>query len=195
MQKCKLWVLLLLLVYPYKYILLLDEITRLIYLISNYSCFCIFTFALFFIQQITNTIQMVISACDFSVWFLCDFCMISLWFLCMISVWFWLLRLQTNASPGPILSAKDPIDRLIEFIPTKAPYDPRWMLSGRPSQCKTPFHRPGLKEPGYLQVSWLKGLSRVWVLKSPFSAKRRLTLTGSLMVCITLDKSVCPMTT
>ena len=82
MQKCKLWVLLLLLVYPYKYIWLLDEITRLIYLISNYSCFCIFTFALFFIQQITNTIQMVISACDFSVGFLCDFCMISVWFLC-----------------------------------------------------------------------------------------------------------------
>uniref|UniRef100_A0A8C5FHV9 acetyl-CoA carboxylase n=1 Tax=Gadus morhua TaxID=8049 RepID=A0A8C5FHV9_GADMO len=40
---------------------------------------------------------------------------------------------KTNASPGPILSAKDPIDRLIEFIPTKAPYDPRWMLSGRPT--------------------------------------------------------------
>ncbi|KAJ3588849.1 hypothetical protein NHX12_009703, partial [Muraenolepis orangiensis] len=41
---------------------------------------------------------------------------------------------KCNASPGPILQAKDPIDRLIEFIPTKAPYDPRWMLAGRPSQ-------------------------------------------------------------
>ncbi|XP_019714440.1 acetyl-CoA carboxylase 1 isoform X1 [Hippocampus comes] len=37
-------------------------------------------------------------------------------------------------SPVPILSAKDPIDRNVEFVPTKAPYDPRWMLAGRPSQ-------------------------------------------------------------
>ncbi|XP_030077912.1 acetyl-CoA carboxylase 1 isoform X1 [Microcaecilia unicolor] len=36
------------------------------------------------------------------------------------------------SSPVPILSAKDPIDRVIEFVPTKAPYDPRWMLAGRP---------------------------------------------------------------
>jgi len=26
----------------------------------------------------------------------------------------------------------DPIERDIEFVPTKAPYDPRWMLAGRP---------------------------------------------------------------
>lgn len=32
-----------------------------------------------------------------------------------------------------MLTAKDPIDRLVEFVPTKAPYDPRWMLAGRPS--------------------------------------------------------------
>ncbi|XP_037125079.1 acetyl-CoA carboxylase 1 isoform X2 [Syngnathus acus] len=37
-------------------------------------------------------------------------------------------------SPVPILSAKDPIDRTVAFVPTKAPYDPRWMLAGRPSQ-------------------------------------------------------------
>ncbi|XP_029467592.1 acetyl-CoA carboxylase 1 isoform X2 [Rhinatrema bivittatum] len=36
------------------------------------------------------------------------------------------------SSPVPILAAKDPIDRVIEFVPTKAPYDPRWMLAGRP---------------------------------------------------------------
>ncbi|GAA6069509.1 acetyl-CoA carboxylase 1 isoform X1, partial [Tachysurus ichikawai] len=39
-----------------------------------------------------------------------------------------------TSSPVPLLAAKDPIDRLVEFIPTKAPYDPRWMLAGRPSQ-------------------------------------------------------------
>ncbi|MBN3319914.1 ACACA carboxylase, partial [Atractosteus spatula] len=41
---------------------------------------------------------------------------------------------KCNSSPVPILDAKDPIDRPVEFVPTKAPYDPRWMLAGRPSQ-------------------------------------------------------------
>ncbi|XP_066551674.1 acetyl-CoA carboxylase 1 isoform X12 [Amia ocellicauda] len=41
---------------------------------------------------------------------------------------------KCNSSPVPILNAKDPIDRPVEFVPTKAPYDPRWMLAGRPSQ-------------------------------------------------------------
>ncbi|XP_018104904.1 acetyl-CoA carboxylase isoform X2 [Xenopus laevis] len=36
------------------------------------------------------------------------------------------------SSPVPILTPKDSIDRLIEFTHTKAPYDPRWMLAGRP---------------------------------------------------------------
>ncbi|OCT94491.1 hypothetical protein XELAEV_18012163mg [Xenopus laevis] len=36
------------------------------------------------------------------------------------------------SSPVPILTPKDSIDRLIEFTHTKTPYDPRWMLAGRP---------------------------------------------------------------
>lgn len=44
--------------------------------------------------------------------------------------------LQCKYSPVPILNAKDPIDRSVEFVPTKAPYDPRWMLAGRPSQSE-----------------------------------------------------------
>ncbi|XP_054857973.1 acetyl-CoA carboxylase 1 isoform X2 [Eublepharis macularius] len=35
-------------------------------------------------------------------------------------------------SPVPMLTVKDPIERTIEFVPTKTPYDPRWMLAGRP---------------------------------------------------------------
>ncbi|XP_047665601.1 acetyl-CoA carboxylase 1 isoform X6 [Tachysurus fulvidraco] len=47
----------------------------------------------------------------------------------------WLSYMPKNtSSPVPLLAAKDPIDRLVEFIPTKAPYDPRWMLAGRPNQ-------------------------------------------------------------
>ncbi|KAL6114247.1 acacb [Pungitius sinensis] len=35
-------------------------------------------------------------------------------------------------SPVPIISSADPVDREIEYTPTKAPYNPRWMLAGRP---------------------------------------------------------------
>nr|XP_056721571.1 acetyl-CoA carboxylase 1 isoform X1 [Euleptes europaea] len=35
-------------------------------------------------------------------------------------------------SPVPMLTVNDPIERTIEFVPTKTPYDPRWMLAGRP---------------------------------------------------------------
>lgn len=36
----------------------------------------------------------------------------------------------------------DPVDREIEFIPTKTPYDPRWMLSGRPHPSERPYNKP-----------------------------------------------------
>uniref|UniRef100_H0V3L2 acetyl-CoA carboxylase n=1 Tax=Cavia porcellus TaxID=10141 RepID=H0V3L2_CAVPO len=35
-------------------------------------------------------------------------------------------------SPLPIITPTDPIDREVEFSPSRAPYDPRWMLAGRP---------------------------------------------------------------
>uniref|UniRef100_A0A3P8WLZ1 acetyl-CoA carboxylase n=1 Tax=Cynoglossus semilaevis TaxID=244447 RepID=A0A3P8WLZ1_CYNSE len=45
----------------------------------------------------------------------------------------WLSYMPKNKhSPVPIMAVTDPVDREIEFIPTKAPYDPRWMLAGRP---------------------------------------------------------------
>ncbi|KAM7140028.1 acetyl-CoA carboxylase 1 isoform 1-T1 [Macrochelys suwanniensis] len=46
----------------------------------------------------------------------------------------WLCYMPKSvSSPVPTLTIKDPIDRVIEFVPTKTPYDPRWMLAGRPS--------------------------------------------------------------
>ncbi|XP_076855025.1 acetyl-CoA carboxylase isoform X2 [Brachyhypopomus gauderio] len=39
---------------------------------------------------------------------------------------------KNNRSPVPVMPPTDPVDRDIEFMPTKAPYDPRWMLCGRP---------------------------------------------------------------
>lgn len=52
------------------------------------------------------------------------------------------------SSPVPILTPKDPIDRQIDFVPTKAPYDPRWMLAGKPhpsqkGQCLSGFFDHG----------------------------------------------------
>uniref|UniRef100_A0A8C0X7X8 acetyl-CoA carboxylase n=1 Tax=Castor canadensis TaxID=51338 RepID=A0A8C0X7X8_CASCN len=39
---------------------------------------------------------------------------------------------KDNHSPVPIITSTDPIDREVEFVPSRAPYDPRWMLAGRP---------------------------------------------------------------
>ncbi|XP_041854600.1 acetyl-CoA carboxylase isoform X2 [Melanotaenia boesemani] len=45
----------------------------------------------------------------------------------------WLSYMPKNKhSPAPVITTTDPVDREIEFIPTKGPYDPRWMLAGRP---------------------------------------------------------------
>jgi len=33
----------------------------------------------------------------------------------------------------PIIKPVDPVDREVNYMPTKAPYDPRWMLAGRQS--------------------------------------------------------------
>ncbi|KFR12883.1 Acetyl-CoA carboxylase 2, partial [Opisthocomus hoazin] len=39
---------------------------------------------------------------------------------------------KDNQSPVPITAVNDPIEREIDFVPSKVPYDPRWMLAGRP---------------------------------------------------------------
>uniref|UniRef100_A0A8C6ZBV2 Acetyl-CoA carboxylase beta n=1 Tax=Nothoprocta perdicaria TaxID=30464 RepID=A0A8C6ZBV2_NOTPE len=39
---------------------------------------------------------------------------------------------KDNHSPVPIIAISDPVEREIDFVPSKVPYDPRWMLAGRP---------------------------------------------------------------
>ncbi|XP_069727330.1 acetyl-CoA carboxylase 2 isoform X1 [Phaenicophaeus curvirostris] len=39
---------------------------------------------------------------------------------------------KDNRSPVPVIAISDPIEREIDFVPSKVPYDPRWMLAGRP---------------------------------------------------------------
>lgn len=35
-----------------------------------------------------------------------------------------------------MLKPVDPVEREVGYIPTKAPYDPRWMLAGRENPSK-----------------------------------------------------------
>lgn len=50
----------------------------------------------------------------------------------------------------PIVIPNDPIERAVGFVPTKAPYDPRWMLAGRPNPTN-----PGEWESGLFdRDSW-----------------------------------------
>ncbi|XP_039937254.1 acetyl-CoA carboxylase 2 isoform X1 [Hirundo rustica] len=39
---------------------------------------------------------------------------------------------KDNQSPVPVAAISDPVEREIDFVPSKVPYDPRWMLAGRP---------------------------------------------------------------
>ncbi|XP_022081008.1 acetyl-CoA carboxylase-like isoform X4 [Acanthaster planci] len=61
----------------------------------------------------------------------------------------WLSYMPKCRDAGvPILQSMDPIDREIEFMPTKAPYDPRHMLAGRsnpenPHEWQTGFFDRG----------------------------------------------------
>ncbi|XP_008215451.1 acetyl-CoA carboxylase isoform X2 [Nasonia vitripennis] len=56
---------------------------------------------------------------------------------------------------SPIIS--DPIDREIMYLPTKAPYDPRWMLEGRPLPSDANVWESGFFDKG----SWAE-IMRPW---------------------------------
>ena len=50
---------------------------------------------------------------------------------------------RVRAGPLPIIPSLDPPERPIDYTPTKAPYDPRWMLAGRAKTGKLlcdPWH-------------------------------------------------------
>ncbi|TFK12951.1 serine palmitoyltransferase 2 [Platysternon megacephalum] len=60
---------------------------------------------------------------------------------------------KSVSSPVPNLTIKDPIDRVIEFVPTKTPYDPRWMLAGRPSPTQKSQWLSGFFDKGsFLEI-------------------------------------------
>ncbi|KRZ71508.1 Acetyl-CoA carboxylase, partial [Trichinella papuae] len=51
----------------------------------------------------------------------------------------WLSYMPSHrGAPLPVVSPTDPVEREVGFYPTKNPYDPRWLLAGRPSPlCST----------------------------------------------------------
>ncbi|XP_015253885.1 PREDICTED: acetyl-CoA carboxylase-like isoform X2 [Cyprinodon variegatus] len=64
---------------------------------------------------------------------------------------------KNNQSPVPVIATSDPVDREIEFVPTKAPYDPRWMLAGRPHPVSRGVWQSGFFDHGsFMEImgSW-----------------------------------------
>lgn len=63
----------------------------------------------------------------------------------------WLAYIPAKiGTPVPIVIPNDPIDRPVGFVPTKAPYDPRCMIAGRPNPTN-----PGEWETGLFdRDSW-----------------------------------------
>jgi acetyl-CoA carboxylase carboxyltransferase component len=56
---------------------------------------------------------------------------------------------KSKGAPLPVTICNDPIDRTIDFVPTRTPYDPRWMLAGR--VCAQP------RDPSLTASDWQSG--------------------------------------
>ncbi|XP_073322538.1 acetyl-CoA carboxylase isoform X1 [Pagrus major] len=72
----------------------------------------------------------------------------------------WLSYMPKNKqSPVPVISTIDPVDREIDYTPTKAPYDPRWMLAGRPHPTVRGAWQSGFFDQGsFMEImeSWAR---------------------------------------
>ncbi|XP_059843867.1 acetyl-CoA carboxylase 2 isoform X2 [Hypanus sabinus] len=64
---------------------------------------------------------------------------------------------KNNTSPVPIISPKDGPERQIDFVPSKAPYDPRWMLAGRPHPTVK-----GAWQSGFFDHGSFKEIMKPW---------------------------------
>lgn len=62
---------------------------------------------------------------------------------------------KDRKSPIPIINAVDPVDRDIEFCPTRNPYDPRWMIAGRPNIVNNNLYESGFFD----KDSWIEAFS------------------------------------
>ncbi|XP_063925251.1 acetyl-CoA carboxylase isoform X2 [Zophobas morio] len=64
---------------------------------------------------------------------------------------------KDKISPLPVIKPIDPIDREVEFMPTKTPYDPRWMLEGRQSP-----NDPKIWESGFFDRGSWSEIMKPW---------------------------------
>ncbi|XP_059482101.1 acetyl-CoA carboxylase isoform X3 [Neocloeon triangulifer] len=64
---------------------------------------------------------------------------------------------ERKGAPLPIITPVDPTERDITYMPTKAPYDPRWMLAGRPSPTN-----PNAWESGFFDVGSFQEILQPW---------------------------------
>lgn len=62
---------------------------------------------------------------------------------------------ERSDAPLPVVIMNDPVERAVGFMPTKSPYDPRWMLAGRLNPTN-----PGEWESGFFdRGSWSEIMS------------------------------------
>jgi len=59
---------------------------------------------------------------------------------------------QVRDGPQAISTCSDPVDRDVEFTPTRSPYDPRWMLAGRSHPDDSNIWQSGFFDKG----SWME---------------------------------------
>ncbi|KAI4455017.1 acetyl-coa carboxylase isoform a [Holotrichia oblita] len=64
---------------------------------------------------------------------------------------------KDKMSPLPIVKPVDPIGREVGYTPTKAPYNPRWMLAGRQSP-----NNPGVWEHGFFDKDSWQEIMEPW---------------------------------
>ncbi|XP_066148844.1 acetyl-CoA carboxylase isoform X1 [Euwallacea fornicatus] len=64
---------------------------------------------------------------------------------------------KDKLSSLPIIKTSDPVDREIDYVPTKTPYDPRWMLEGRESSSD-----PSVWESGFFDHGSWTEILRPW---------------------------------
>ncbi|XP_066991423.2 acetyl-CoA carboxylase isoform X2 [Anabrus simplex] len=64
---------------------------------------------------------------------------------------------KDKMSPVPTITPVDPVEREVGYMPTKAPYDPRWMLAGRPS-----LNNPSEWESGFFDHGSWNEIMQPW---------------------------------
>ncbi|GAB6029960.1 hypothetical protein CHUAL_005655 [Chamberlinius hualienensis] len=57
----------------------------------------------------------------------------------------------------PIIDCLDPVEREVQYVPSKAPYDPRWLLAGRSSPAN-----PDLWESGFFDRDSFMEIMKPW---------------------------------